>query len=143
MINWYLYEIGVDFNDVDIASVDRSGPAYPHPFGKIPACRDGPLAVFESGAILMYIADKYGGLDTPEKRAAAGSWVVWANATLDPICFIENDRGQVMSVFLALCPLLWHVVVSSNATLHIIDRGPMHLCGTAYCVRFCLHEPLH
>uniref|UniRef100_A0A7S4LLV6 Glutathione transferase n=1 Tax=Eutreptiella gymnastica TaxID=73025 RepID=A0A7S4LLV6_9EUGL len=104
LINWYLYEIGVDFNDVDIASVDRSGPAYPHPFGKIPACRDGPLAVFESGAILMYIADKYGGLDTPEKRAAAGSWVVWANATLDPICFIENDRGQVLDTQLRKQP---------------------------------------
>jgi len=43
----------------------------------------------------MFLADKYGGLDTPEKRAAVGKWVMWANASLDPICFVENDRGQV------------------------------------------------
>ncbi|OLQ08225.1 hypothetical protein AK812_SmicGene8307 [Symbiodinium microadriaticum] len=40
-----------------------SGLAKSLPPGKIPA-----LQVFESGAILMYLADKYGGLDTPEKR---------------------------------------------------------------------------
>ena len=92
------------------------------------------LEVFESGAILMFLADKYGGLDTPEKRALAAKihhlgpkkeqdhlllwerldlqarlfwrkqtacfgacagaevnkWIVWANATLDPICFKDK-----------------------------------------------------
>ena len=47
----------------------------------------GDLQVFESGAILMFLADKYGGLDTPEKRAEVNKWIVWANASLDPICF--------------------------------------------------------
>ena len=47
----------------------------PHPFGQIPALRDGDVEVFESGAILMYIADCYG-LDTPAKRADANKWVV-------------------------------------------------------------------
>ncbi|CAL1146959.1 unnamed protein product [Cladocopium goreaui] len=52
--------------------------------------------VFESGAILMFLADKYGGLDTPEKRAEANKWIVWANATLDPICFKEDGNGRVL-----------------------------------------------
>lgn len=55
-----------------------------------------PVEVFESGAILQYLADRYGGLDTPASRAAAGMWVVWANASLDPCLFIENERGQVL-----------------------------------------------
>ena len=45
---------------------------------------------------MMYLADCYGGLDTPAKRADANKWVVWANASLDPVLFIENERGQVL-----------------------------------------------
>ncbi|KAK7231511.1 glutathione S-transferase [Aureococcus anophagefferens] len=36
------------------------------------------------------------GCGTPEDRAKHAKWVVWANAALDPICFVENDRGQVV-----------------------------------------------
>jgi len=54
------------------------------------------VRLFESGAILNYIADKYGGLDSPAARAEAGKWVSWANASLDPVCFVENDKGQVL-----------------------------------------------
>ena len=97
LVDWYLHEVGADFEAVDANAVDRTGPDYPHPFGKIPALRDGAVSVFESGAILMYLAEKYGELDTMEKRAAAGSWVAWANATLDPICFVRNDAGRVLN----------------------------------------------
>lgn len=72
--------------------------------GQIPALRDAtdsdaetpPVELFESGAILLYLADMYGGLDTPAKRAEASKWVVWANASLDPVLFIENERGGVI-----------------------------------------------
>ena len=33
---------------------------------------------------------------TPEAMAEVTKWVVWANAALDPILFLENDRGQVI-----------------------------------------------
>ena len=59
-MNWYLHEIGQDFEMVDAARVDRSSRQYPSPFGKIPALADGDLQIFESGAILMFLADKYG-----------------------------------------------------------------------------------
>jgi glutathione S-transferase len=39
-----------------------------NPFGKVPALSDGELNLFESGALLTYLADKYGDTDTPEKR---------------------------------------------------------------------------
>lgn len=81
---------------INAGGVDRNSKEFPHPFGSIPALLDGDQKVFESGAILMYLADKYGGLDTPEKRAEANKWVVWANATLDPICFKEDGNGRVL-----------------------------------------------
>lgn len=100
----YLEEIGVPYEQIDALSTNRQAASYPHPFGSIPAASDGDTALFESGAILLYIADKYGGLDTPEKRAAVTKWVVWANASLDPICFIENERGQVLDTKLSGSP---------------------------------------
>eukprot|EP00929_Paragymnodinium_shiwhaense_P102822 TRINITY_DN66051_c0_g1_i2.p1 TRINITY_DN66051_c0_g1~~TRINITY_DN66051_c0_g1_i2.p1 ORF type:complete len:245 (+),score=50.89 TRINITY_DN66051_c0_g1_i2:160-894(+) len=96
LVNWYLFEIGQSFEMVDAGMVDRGDPGFPHPFGQIPAMQDGDVAVFESGAILSYLADKYGGLDTPEKRAEANKWVYWANATLDGICFKEDGNGRVL-----------------------------------------------
>lgn len=67
----YLEELGVPYEDINAQSVDRRSDSYPNPFGSMPAASDdGGVELFESGAILLYIADKYGGLDTPERRAA-------------------------------------------------------------------------
>jgi hypothetical protein len=37
---------------------------------------------FESGAVLLYLADKYGPANTPEARGRAASWTLFANSTL-------------------------------------------------------------
>lgn len=39
-----------------------------NPFGKVPALQDGDLSLFESGALLTYLADKFGELKTVEDR---------------------------------------------------------------------------
>ena len=31
-----------------------------HPLGRVPALEDGDLTIFESGAIVQYVLDKYG-----------------------------------------------------------------------------------
>jgi hypothetical protein len=44
-----------------------------------------PPRQFESGALLMYLADKFplqSGILTPQQRAAASQWVLFANSTL-------------------------------------------------------------
>lgn len=61
-----------------------------------PGLESDPTQVFESGAILAYLADAYGGLDTPAKRSEVMPWLVWANASLDPCIFIETPEGRVV-----------------------------------------------
>lgn len=86
LVNWYLLELNIPFTQA---------PPFPskHPFGQVPFLSDGDVEVFESGAILLYIADKFGGYTTPEDRAKYTKWVVWANSELDGLCFGAGMRG--------------------------------------------------
>lgn len=72
----------------------------PHPFNQIPCLTDeNDVRVFESGAILQYIysnsnEDSVTG-DSASRKASIASWISWANASLDPICFLETPEGKV------------------------------------------------
>lgn len=69
----------------------------PHPFGQLPCLvdEDDNVIVFESGAILQYIHSKTNAQQSPSQQAAITSWITWANASLDPICFLETPDGKV------------------------------------------------
>jgi glutathione S-transferase len=55
-VNWYLEEKNIPFTQ-------KAPRPSPHPFGQTPCLTDdGGVEVFESGAILLYIADAYGGI---------------------------------------------------------------------------------
>lgn len=86
-VNWYLEEKGIPFTQ-------KAPRPSPHPFGQTPFLTDdGGVEVFESGAILLYIADAYGGNVTPQQRASYTKWVMWANSELDGLCFGKNMSG--------------------------------------------------
>uniref|UniRef100_A0A7S2YJS4 Glutathione transferase n=1 Tax=Entomoneis paludosa TaxID=265537 RepID=A0A7S2YJS4_9STRA len=95
MVNWACYELGL--NKVAAGDLSKN----PHPFGQIPCFADGnakdPTIVFESGAILIYLVQNYAtNTDlTDAQKASIISWVTWANASLDPICFLETPDGKV------------------------------------------------
>lgn len=82
LVNWYAGEAGIELEMM---------PPRPsnHPFQQVPFLEDdGGVEVFESGAILLYLADAYGaGASTPKERAAFTKWVVWSNSELDGLCF--------------------------------------------------------
>jgi glutathione S-transferase len=92
LINWACCELGFE---IKIAS-DLS--KNPHPFGQIPCLTDNNnVIVFESGAILQYLHQYYSVNVklSKEQSSAITSWIVWANASLDPICFLETPNGKV------------------------------------------------
>ena len=64
--------------------------------------------------VRIFLADKYGGLSTPEQRGTVSSWVVWANASLDPVLFKENEKGIVFSYFIPNFILFILVFTSSS-----------------------------
>jgi len=91
LVNWGAYEVGAEVTMGDLSK-------NPHPFGQIPCMTDDDdVQVFESGAILQYIysnAETVTG-DSASRKAAIASWISWANASLDPICFLETPDGKV------------------------------------------------
>ena len=91
-----LEELGLPYEIrwIDITRGDQFEPAYRkiNPNGKIPAIvdhdgpSDGPITLFESAAILLYLAEKTGKLlpSDPTARWEAICWTVWQVANQGP-----------------------------------------------------------
>ena len=82
-IIWLLEELGVPY-ELEVLEFKLEvlqSPAYleVQPLGQIPAIRDGELTMFESGAILEYLLEKYGqGRLAPQPGAAGrGEYLQW------------------------------------------------------------------
>jgi GST-like protein len=97
-ITMFLEETGLPYRivAVDIGSGAQFEPAFLaiSPNNRIPAIVDhapadggGPLAVFESGAILLYLAEKTGKLLPADLRGRveATQWLIWQVAGLGPM----------------------------------------------------------
>ncbi|MDB5498706.1 MAG: Thiol:disulfide oxidoreductase [Phenylobacterium sp.] len=81
----------------DMLKGDQLTPAYRriNPNGRLPAIVDhepafggAPFAVFESGAILLYLSEKAGGAFMPadlRRRSLAQQWLMWQMAGLGPM----------------------------------------------------------
>ncbi len=92
-----LEELGVPYevHRIDFGVDDQKTPEFLslNPNGKIPAIIDPdgpggrPLALFESGAILMYLADKYGQFipADPAKRWETIAWVMFQMGGIGPM----------------------------------------------------------
>ena len=99
IVQWYLEELGLSYQfvAVDLEAGAQHKPEYRaiHPIGKVPALDDGGTKVWESGAILLYLAEKYGNAPkTPEGRAELYAWVLYANGTLTPALLDEQNRTE-------------------------------------------------
>ena len=87
----FLEESGLPYQmmPVDIAKGEQHGEAYRkiNPNGKTPAIVDGEAVVFDSNAILLYLAVKHGLFlpsNTPEVRSQMYSWLMFIATGVGP-----------------------------------------------------------
>ena len=98
-VRWALEEVGQPYA-VRLLSFDAlKAPAYlaQHPFGQIPIYSEGGLVLFESGAILLHIAECHAGLlpgDT-DARARAIAWTFAALNTVEPP-IVERSMATIV-----------------------------------------------
>jgi glutathione S-transferase len=87
-VRWALEEVEQPY-DVRLVSFSQmKDPTYRalHPFGQIPTYAEGDLVLFESGAIVLHIAERHEGLlpDDPAGRMRAIMWMFAALSTVEP-----------------------------------------------------------
>ena len=88
-----LEELGVDYevHSINITQGDQNSPAFLRisPNNKIPAIidRDNGMSLMESGAILVYLAEKYGKFLPKDRiaRAEVNEWLMWQMGGFGPI----------------------------------------------------------
>ncbi|CAM5181597.1 glutathione S-transferase [Bosea thiooxidans] len=95
-VRWALEEVGLAYDVRLLSFAAMKEP--PHlalsPFGQIPTYEEGDLVLFESGAIVLHIAERHPGLlpEDANARARAIMWMFAALNTLEPPIF---DRALV------------------------------------------------
>lgn len=87
-VRWALEEVGQPYDVRLLTFAEMKQPAHLaiHPFGQIPTYEEGDLALFETGAILLHIAQHHAGLlpEAPNARARAIMWIFAALNTVEP-----------------------------------------------------------
>ena len=118
--------LAISPNNKTPAIIDRDGP------------RDGDYSLFESGAILMYLAEKTGQLlpADPAARSTAIQWLMFQMGEVGPMFgqaehFVprRDDPGMVTA--------LDHFVEEANRLMRVLDRRLVeneYLAGDAYSI---------
>ncbi|MFC3101834.1 glutathione S-transferase family protein [Altererythrobacter lauratis] len=86
-VRWALEELGLTY-DVEVLNAFGAKPdgyVQRQPFEQVPAFADGDVELFESGAILLYLADRHPGLLPTDDAAAwtARCWVMAAYSSVE------------------------------------------------------------
>ena len=87
-VRWALEEVGQDYAVRLLPQGEQKQE--PHralqPFGQVPTYEEGDLTLFESGAIVLHVGERYGALvpDDPDARARVQEWVFAALNTVEP-----------------------------------------------------------
>lgn len=143
----FLEEAGLDYEltTIDFAKKEQKAPDYLkiNPNGRIPALIDRSnedFAVFESGAILWYLAEKYGQFlsQDPKERSETLQWLMFQMAGVGPM------MGQAMFFQRIAAPnghdepySIQRYVDESRRLLEVLDKrldGRDFLVGDTYSI---------
>lgn len=105
LVEWYLREINCPY---EVVSVDIKAPISErgsdflqiNPLGRVPALEDEDVRLFESGAILLYLAEKYGKVSDLKARARAAQWVLFANSDFNQALFDRTSHEKSLPLML-------------------------------------------
>ncbi|MBO9622094.1 MAG: glutathione S-transferase family protein [Sphingomonas sp.] len=103
-VRWALEEVGQPYDVRLLSFVALRAPEHlaRNPFGQIPTYEEDGLTLFESGAILLRIAERHSGLlpEDPDARARSIAWMFAALTTVEPPIFelslatiLERDKS--------------------------------------------------
>ena len=121
-ISWALEELALPYEYVQLDAKKQEHRSAEmlavNPHGKVPALADGELKLFESGAILLYLGNRYGSAKGlwPESKgkthAEAVCWTVWAMTELgnymmqylyhgldSPVSYKPEDRSKAAATY--------------------------------------------
>ncbi len=96
-VRWALEEVGQPYEVRLLSFKAMKEPAHLalHPFGQIPTYEEGNLALFETGSIVLHIAERHAGLLPADAnaRARAITWMFAAANTVEPpILELQNAK---------------------------------------------------
>ena len=103
-VRWAFEEVGQPYEVrlVSFSAMKEREHRALHPFGQIPTYEEGDLALFESGGIVLHIAERHAGLlpAAANARARAISWMFAALNTVEPpiverqmAALLERDKS--------------------------------------------------
>ena len=102
-VRWALEEAGLPYEVrlVSFRAMKEAAHLALHPFGQIPTYEEGDLALFETGSIVLHIAERHAGLFPADAnaRARAITWMFAALNTVEPpilelvtVTLVEGDK---------------------------------------------------
>lgn len=98
-VRWALEEAGQDYETCLLSFKAMKDPAHRllNPFGQIPTYEEGDLVLFESGAIVLHIAERHKPLLPADEnaRSRAIAWMFAALNTLEPPIF-EYSLARIL-----------------------------------------------
>jgi glutathione S-transferase len=85
-VRWALEEVGQGYDVLPVTFDALKQPEHlaRSPFGQIPTFQDGALTLFESGGIILHLAERHAGL-LPEDRDARSRAIMWMFAAVNSV----------------------------------------------------------